>query len=205
MQATPSRSQTRSPVVFGIVLIVVGVVALALQQSGLDVAQRIANAGWPFFVIIPGLVLLAAAWIPAPPNGLGFATAGSIVTTIGLILMYGDSTGHWERWAYLWALIPGAAGAATVVYGAISARGEMVVNGLRTVLISAVLFVAGLWFFETTFATGDAPVDLGTWWPLLVIGLGVAVMVTNRNGRTRRRSLFRSSSNPPATAQEDQQ
>ena len=51
------------------------------------------------------------------PRGLGFAIAGTIVTTIGFLLLYQDSTGHWESWAYAWALLTLAAGLGTLIYG----------------------------------------------------------------------------------------
>jgi hypothetical protein len=92
--------------------------------------------------------------------------------------MYGDATGHWERWSYLWALLPGAAGVASIVYGAVSARRDLILVGLRTVVVASVLFVAGMWFFETTFETGQAPIDLATWWPAILIALGALVMLS---------------------------
>ena len=49
---------------------------------------------------------------------MGFAIAGSIVTTVGSVLLYQQTTGHWESWAYAWALVgPGAAGLGMLVYG----------------------------------------------------------------------------------------
>jgi hypothetical protein len=174
MQSThPAARLDRTPAAIGITFVLVGVAALALRQAGIDVAGVIRDAGWQFFIILPGLALLAASVVPAPPRGIGFAIAGSIVTTVGLILIYQEANNHFESWAYAWALIPAAAGIGTLVYGLITAQGELVVSGLRTAAIAAVLFVAGFWFFESTFETGRAPIDLATWWPLLVIALGV--------------------------------
>jgi hypothetical protein len=200
---TTSPVRTGSPAGFGVLLVIIGIVALALQQSGVDVIEAIDRAGWPFFVIIPGMVLLAAAWIPAPPNGLGFAIGGAVVMTIGLILMYADTSGHWERWAYMWALLPGAAGAATVVYGIVAAQRQLVLDGLRTVLIAAVLLVAGMWFFEATFETGQAPVDFGTWWPVVLIGIGLLVTLSAVFSAPRGRPTWNpTTSNAPAISEE---
>jgi hypothetical protein len=159
-------------------LVVVGLAALGLRQAGVDVGELVGEAGWPFFIIVPGLALLAMAAVPAPPRGLGFAIGGSIVTTVGLILFYQNTTGHWESWAYAWALITLAAGLGTVIYGAAIGRRDMVAGGLRMSAIAAVLFAVGLWFFETLFDSGRAPVDVEEWWPAILVAIGALITLT---------------------------
>ena len=56
-----------------------------------------------------------------------------------------------------------------LVYGLIFGQRELVSVGIRLATIAAAIFVAGYWFFETVFATGRAPVDLGAWWPVAII------------------------------------
>jgi hypothetical protein len=188
MQGSRIERRSGTPAAIGIVLVVAGIAVIALRRVGVDVVDEIERAGWPFFVIIPGLVLIAMAFLPAPPQGLGFAIAGSIVTTVGLLLFYQQSTGHWESWAYAWALIPAASGLAMATYGLASRHGELVRNGLWLGGIAAVLFAIGFWFFETIFQSGRVPVDLGTWWPAILIGIGLvftlsAVVGSSRSGR----------------------
>ena len=102
------RNGLASPARF---LFVAGVGWLVARDLRLDPFAPIADAGWPFFVIIPGVILMLSSLIPKPPGGVGFAIAGSIVTTVGLVLLYQEQTAHWESWAYAWALVgPGAAG-----------------------------------------------------------------------------------------------
>ena len=185
MEGIHNERRAGAPAVIGIGLVLVGIAVLALRQSGVDAIDMIEGAGWPFFVIIPGVVLLAMAMVPARPQGLGFAIAGSIVTAVGLILFYQQSTDHWESWAYLWALVPGAAGLGMSVYGLASARRDLVANGLRMAGISAVLSVAGFWFFESIFESGRVPVDLETWWPVAVIGLGLLIILGAFAGSSR--------------------
>jgi hypothetical protein len=168
-----------SPAAVGIVVVAIGIAALALRQAGADVGELVDGAGWPFFVIVPGLALLVIAVMVARPQGHGFAIAGSIVTTIGLILLYQESTGNWESWAYVWTLIPGAAGLAMILYGSALRRRDLVAAGLRLGAVAGALFVAGFWFFETTFETGRAPIDLGQWWPAAVIGLGLLIALSS--------------------------
>ena len=62
------------------------------------------NLIWPIFVMLPGLVFFAVMLIGSR-NLAPFAIPGSIITTTGLVLFYQNMTGHWESWAYIWALI----------------------------------------------------------------------------------------------------
>lgn len=163
--------------VVGALLVVAGVGWLIDGYLAFDPFAAIADAGWPFFVIIPGVILLLSSLIPKPPNGVGFAIAGSIVTTVGLVLLYQEHTARWESWAFAWALVgPGAAGLGMLVYGVIFGQRAVVSTGVRLAIIAAAIFVAGYWFFETVFATGPAPVDIGAWWPVAIIVAGLAVL-----------------------------
>jgi vacuolar-type H+-ATPase subunit I/STV1 len=194
-----SRSVDQRPwtaAAFGIVLIIVGLVALAGRQLGLDLGELIGAQGWPFFVIVPGVVLLVAAALPVPPEGLGLAIAGSIVTTIGLILLYQASTGHWSSWAYVWALIPAAAGLGMAIYGLATHASARVSDGLRLVVIGGALAALGFWYFETIFETGRVPVDLGQWWPVLVIAAG---LLTVGSAVLKPRGPARPTTGSPAT------
>lgn len=191
MQSThPETRFDRTPAAIGIVFVVVGIAALALRQMGVDVVGYVRDAGWQFFIIVPGLVLLAMSIVPAPPKGVGYAIAGSIVTTVGLLLLYQERADHFESWAYAWALIPTAAGLAMLAYGFLARTTELIVSGLRTAAIGAGLFVVGAWFFETTFETGRAPVDLATWWPVVVIAVGMLIALTALIGRPQSPNHF---------------
>jgi hypothetical protein len=170
------RRQSAAPIV-GIVLVAVGLAAFALRQLGVDLADVVGDGGWPLFVIVPGLILIALAVMPAAPNGVGFAIGGSIVPTVGFTLLYQQATGHWESWAYAWALLPAAAGAAMTVYGWATGHSELTSVGLRLAAIGALLFAVGFWFFETIFDTGRVPFDLATWWPVVPIAAGVVLTV----------------------------
>jgi hypothetical protein len=151
-------------------------VALVLRTAGINLFESVGSWGWPLFVLIPGLVLLGLALVPRPPQGIGFAIAGSIVTAVGAILLYQWQSGHWESWAYVWALIPGAAGIAQVLYGAFARDGAMVGRGLWMAAISALMFVVGAWFFEGIFA-GEEPFRNIDWWPVGLIVIGAIVLV----------------------------
>jgi vacuolar-type H+-ATPase subunit I/STV1 len=163
--------------VVGLLLIVVGGAVLGLRQAGMDLNEALGSSGWPFFVIVPGLVLLGMAVVPAAPRGVGFAVAGSIVTTVGGLLLYQARTGDWESWAYAWALIPLAAGVAMVVYGLLARVPGLVTAGSWTGGIAAVVLLIGAWFFAPAFAGADRRLELETWWPAVAIAVGVLMMI----------------------------
>src|SRR5687768_6840409 len=118
MQQTIGRRSVTAPAVLGIALIAIGALVLLTRATGIDLFGSIGAWGWPAFIIVPGLVLLGLSLVPTRPAGVGFATAGAIVTTVGLLLAFQSQTGHWESWAYAWAILPAAAGLALVGYGA---------------------------------------------------------------------------------------
>lgn len=174
MERTPETSRARGTAA-GLVLLAVGGVALAARQAGVELGSLV-DGGWPLFIIVPGVALLAAAFVPAPPDGLGFAIAGSIVTTVGAILLYQQTSGNWESWAYAWALIPLAAGSGMSVYGLLTGHRDIAGSGVRLAVVAGLLFLIGTWYFNAVFETGRIPIDIGTWWPVVVLGLGLLVL-----------------------------
>jgi hypothetical protein len=162
--------------VAGMVLVVAGGVVLAARQAGFELGNLVADGGWPLFIIVPGVALLAAALVPKPPDGLGFAVAGSVVTTVGLILLYQETTENWESWAYVWALIPVAAGIGITGYGLLTGHRDIAGIGVRLAAVAGVLFLVGAWYFNAIFETGQNPIDIGAWWPMVLIGIGVLVL-----------------------------
>jgi hypothetical protein len=170
--------------ILGGLLIAVGAVTLLASRTGFELGDLVGEHGWPLFVIVPGIVLFLVAFIPAPPAGLGFAIAGSIVTAIGLLLWYQELTDHYESWSYAWALAgPTAAGLGMVVYGLLTGTRRFVDVGIRLAAVFGVVFLAGAWFFETIFETGRAPFDLGDNWPVVLIVAGVILLAVNSIGR----------------------
>ena len=187
MQSRTSFERWNGLAVVGTLLVVAGAGWFVARELWFDPFAAIARAGWPLFVMIPGVILLTSSLIPKPPHGVGLAIAGSIVTMVGTVLLYQQTTGNWASWAYAWALVgPGAAGLGMAVYGLVFRRRDLLLAGARLVAIAAAIFVAGLWFFETVFATGSAPIDLGSWWPIVTVAIGIVALVAGfaggRNG-----------------------
>jgi hypothetical protein len=176
MQQSCGQRPVAAPALVGLLLIIVGAVVLAARQLGFDLFGPIGDWGWPLFIIVPGIALLALSLLPAPPAGIGFAIAGAIVTTVGSLLLYQSRTGHWESWAYAWALIPMAAGAALVLYGSFARSSSMVRGGTWMAGIAAALFATFAWFFEGMFA-GTVRPELIDWWPILIVGAGAVLVL----------------------------
>jgi hypothetical protein len=174
LQPIPRR-RTAGPAALGMILVIVGAVLLLVRQAGPDILETVGENGWPLFIIVPGLLLLAVAALAEPPRGVAFAISGAIVTTVGSLLWYQQATGNWESWAFAWALLPTAAGVALVVYGALTRHQSFVSSGLWTGGIGALLFAVGAWFFGDVFAGRNAPVDVATWAPVLLIIVGGAI------------------------------
>lgn len=177
MQQSFAHRQLTGPAVLGVLLIILGAATLVARAVGFDLFETIGAWGWPFFVIVPGVVLLAASLVPVPPRGIGFATSGAIVTTVGALLLYQSQADHFESWAYAWALLPFAAGLATAAYGLLARDRRMVTAGTTMAAIAAGLFLVGAWFFEGVFAGERRLTEIGAWWPIGIVVLGAVILV----------------------------
>lgn len=178
MNGRPTADRPAPSLMLGVALLLIGGAALVLGQLDVDMPTAIVEAGWPLFVIVPGVVLFASSLLVPAPKGVGLAIGGSVVTTVGLVLLYQQASGHWESWAYAWALVgPAAAGLGMVLYGLITSTRELVATGARLVAIGAGLFIVGYWYFETIFSSGQPPLDIWTWWPVVMIVVGLLVVV----------------------------
>jgi hypothetical protein len=183
---TPDDAATerRVTLAIGIALVLVGGAFLAVRQAGIDLA----DAGWPLFVIVPGLVLFALAFVVGGRAGTGFAVAGSIVTVTGLVLAVQNATGLWATWAYAWALIaPGASGLGLLVYGAATRQRDLALPGAWALLTGLALFLVFAFFFESVIGlSGDAITGLDTLLSAAIVGLGVVILGVGLAGGRRR-------------------
>ncbi|MCA9910628.1 MAG: hypothetical protein KC519_18360, partial [Anaerolineae bacterium] len=105
------------------------------------------EGGWPFFVLLPGLIMLAVA-ISGEKKLAGFIFPGAIVTGTGAILFVQNLTDHWESWAYVWALYPVFVGLALMFYGNRTDNANSVRTGRNLAFIGMVLLAAFGVFFE---------------------------------------------------------
>ena len=181
-EATPERRGSSGTALLGILLITVGVFFFIGQWLNIDWGA----ATWPFYVIAPGLALMAFGLTQR--DGSGLTVAGSIVTMVGLVLLYQNATGHWESWAYAWALVgPGGSGLGMLLYGTRSGNRKMARDGFWQILVAIGLFVAGFIFFEGIIGISGQQLPLPEWvLPVAVIAIGLLVLVRGFTARDHR-------------------
>jgi hypothetical protein len=160
----------------GLLLIVLGIFFLIGQFFEWD---RWSFA-WPFFIIVPGALFLVAAFLGGQSSS-GLAIPGSIITMVGLLLLYQEITQHYESWAYAWALIPTAVGVGIMVDGRLCNDPLRVQRGRRLAAVGLTLLAAGFVFFELLLNIGgwfDGMIG-GTIVSFLLIGAGIYLFVRN--------------------------
>jgi len=108
----------------------------------------------------------------------GLVIAGTITTTVGLVLLYQDQTGHWESWAYAWALVgPAASGLGLIIWGLRSGSPSDVRNGTWSLLGGLAFFLVGYLFFEGVIGISGEKLPLPDWvLPAVVIAIGVVIL-----------------------------
>ena len=180
----PRRGRRQSTVVGGL-LVLIGAILLAGQLVRIDIGHY----GWPFFVILPGVVILFVALTARGAISEGLAILGSIVTVTGLILLFQDATNHYESWAYAWALVfPGAIGLGMILYGLTARRPGNLRAGTRLVGIALVLFLVGAAFFEGVIGIGGYQFDrtAGVVLGVIITAVGALLLVLNLTSSGRR-------------------
>jgi hypothetical protein len=159
---------------FGVVLVLVGAFFLAAQFiPGLDQLIQL-EYQWPWWVIGVGVVfLLLSALLRVP----GLAVPGAIISGIGGILYYQNTTGDWASWSYIWALIPGFVGIGIMLMNFLEGKFmHGLREGLGAIVVSLVMFA-----IFGSFLGG--PRIMGDLWPLLLIGAGVLILLQNLRRR----------------------
>ena len=164
---------TRGGVVLGLVLIALGGLFLLDRVVGIDLAA----AGWPLFVIVPGVLILVWGVSMTGREGVGLAVGGAITTVVGLILAVQNATGLWATWAYAWALVgPGGTGVGLIAYGLAHGDRGHLASGLRSLGTGLLLFVGFGLFFEGVIGLSGPPFLTSDVGPVVLIVLGVVVL-----------------------------
>jgi hypothetical protein len=169
----PRRRSVGSSAALGMVMIVVGLFALIIVVAGVDLTQY----GWPLFVIIPGLTLLVAGFLSF---GSGATIPGGVVTMLGLVLAYQNSTGDWPSWAYAWALIvPGGIGLGMYLQALRDRDHHALRTGRTLMFIALLIFAIGFVLFESILGVSGR--DYGmvgkAALPALLIVIGAILLV----------------------------
>jgi len=163
-----------SSTAIGVVLVVIGIFALVVVMSGVDLTE----SGWPLFIIIPGLTLMVIGFVSL---GAVATIPGGIVTMLGIVLAYSNSTGDWPIWAYAWALVlPFGLGLGTYLQ-ALRDRDQQALRTGRTMLfVGLMIFLIGFVLFESILGISGrdyfGPVGKAAL-PVLLILVGIILLV----------------------------
>ena len=171
-QASTDGSSATPAIGLGVALLLIG--ALLFVGQLLDIG--IDDVGWPAIVIGIGIVILVLGLFVNREQGM--VIGGTVVTTVGLVLLYQDQTGRWETWAYAWALVgPAASGLGMVLWGIRTTDPVEIRNGTWALLTGLAIFVVGFLFFEGVIGLSGEPLGLPDWLlPVVVIAIGVVVL-----------------------------
>jgi hypothetical protein len=157
----------RSNFVLGFLLILIGSWFLATQfVPGLG--QWVDKYfDWPVYIIGVGVLLLFFGLLGRAP---GLAVPACIVGGIGGLLYWQNATGNWESWNYAWTLIPGFVGLGVILAAVLGEGGRSGFrSGIWLIFISLVMFAVMGSFLGAGI--------VGTYWPVLVIALGVWILI----------------------------
>lgn len=179
-QPSPARRQSASSMAIGIVLVVIGIFALVVVLSGIDLTET----GWPLFIIIPGLTLTVIGFASLG----GVATIpGGILTMLGIVLAYANSTGDWPLWAYGWSLVIPFGLGLGIFMQALRDRDQPAIRSGRTLMfVGLMIFLIGFVLFESILGVSGrdyfGPVGKAALPGLLIlVGLILLVRSMQRN------------------------
>jgi hypothetical protein len=176
-----NEQHERNTRALGLLLLAVGAWILVARFIHIDLGSWL----WPFWVIVPGGLIMALGFRDTHRNNEGLVTFGSIVAVTGIILFVQNITGQWQSWAYAWALLfPGSIGLGQYLWGKRAGNVADVRRGEKTMQTALILFVAFGLFFEVVL--GIRGFHLGTASrivvPVLLIAGGAALYITSMNG-----------------------
>jgi hypothetical protein len=163
-----------SGAILGIVLMGLGIAFLLQQILNVDVWHYT----WPSLILVPGLLCYAGMILGGKETGR-LAMPGSILTMLGLVLMYQNTFNQFQSWAYAWALIiPTSVGIGRFIEGWWTDRREWRERGLIQTRNGLVIFLVLTAFFELGLnLSGWFRGDLARFaFPALLILIGILLL-----------------------------
>ena len=191
-----NEQHERNTRALGLLLLAVGAWILIARFIHIDLGSWL----WPFWVIVPGGLIMALGFRDTHRSNEGLVIFGSIVAVTGIILFAQNILGQWQSWAYAWALVfPGSIGLGQYLWGKRRGDAAAVRSAEKTIRVAVVLFVAFGIFFEVVLGIGGFRLGAAgrIVVPVLLIAAGVALYVTSTTGR--RGSFFQPPTPPQVT------
>jgi hypothetical protein len=130
---------------------------------------------WPFAIIGFG-ALFFIAMFAVGKSGAAFAIPGTIITGIGLVVLFQNITQHWTTMSYLWTLIIIFVGLGIYIMGWYGEDANQRRSGGKVMKIGIILFIVFGTIFESIFSSLNNVI-----FPILLILLGI-YLVLSRSG-----------------------
>jgi hypothetical protein len=146
-----ASQRNAGPLVAGSLLILFGILSLAGQ---LFRGFHFWDTFWPFMVIGIGAMFFVGMFAGGKSVS-GLAIPGSIITVVGLMLLYQNLTDHWESWSYGWTVILMAVGLGIFIMGTHGGNEGQRKSGMGVIRIGLILFILFGGFFEFIFSAGE--------------------------------------------------
>lgn len=153
----------RDNLVWGIILILLGGAFLLNQLF----PSLFGSFSWPWILLAIGGIFVVASLVGRIG---GMMIPGVILLTLGGIFTYQVRTDNWESWAYVWGLLPAAAGVGMFIGGLYDAE----LRQARPVSIFMIL--GGLIAFAVFAGFFGLDPSILRLWPVLLIVLGLWVL-----------------------------
>ncbi len=169
-----SRPRNVGSLIAGSILIVFGLLALLSHFfSNFDFWSYV----WPIIIIAFG-GLFFVGMLAGGPSVSGLAVPGSILSILGLMMLFQNLTHHWESWAYSWTIILVSVGLGVFIMGAHTNNEYRRRAGLRVMKVGAILFIIFGGFFEMLFSAFRLNGLSQYVFPALLILLGLYLVVS---------------------------
>jgi hypothetical protein len=162
------NKQGRSQLALGVLLILLGAWFLLDRTVPAFHSFFDKYTEWPINLLLIGGVIFILGLVLGSP---GMSVPAAIVAGIGGIFYYQKTSGNYESWSYMWALIPGFVGIGSILAGLLGDNtAHNLKRGLNLMVVSTVLFLV----FSAFFGGWDI---LGSYGPaILLILLGLWVL-----------------------------
>lgn len=172
--------RNRSRIIFGGILILLGIFLLFGQFVDSMFHIRIGQYTWPFAILVPGVLLYLMAFATDDSTSRNLVTAGSIITGVGLLLFLQNLTNLWATWAYAWAFIfPTSVGVGQMVFGLLRQQEDMRREGWRLTRTGLFILLVGIVFFELLIGISGFPFFglRGYCFPAVLVIIGLALIL----------------------------
>jgi hypothetical protein len=167
-----TQENSRSGIAVGVLLIFLGAVFLTLQFLQI----KFWADWWPIAIIGVGLLFFIAMLVSGKGGG-PLAIPGSVIVMVGLILLFHNTFGFWETWAYAWTLLIFAAGIGINIFGRYTGQEKVRHSGAVVARLGLLLFVIFAIFFELFIGLSGVFDGSSLLWPLLLILVGVYMLL----------------------------